>query len=69
MTREHNTATSQWWKAPSNDTPWGAEVDAQQDAEADAEWTPPRRCAVCRGDGMQYDGNEPCEHCNGTGEI
>jgi hypothetical protein len=25
----------------ANDTPWGPEVDAAQDRDADAEWTPP----------------------------
>lgn len=56
-----------------NDAPWGPEVDAQQDAEADAEWTPPRECAQCRGFGVMYfgfdDDCEPCFACNGTGEV
>ena len=57
-----------------NDAPWGAEVDAQQDADADAEHTPPRKCEQCAGFGVVYvgyddEGDEPCFACNGTGEV
>jgi hypothetical protein len=61
MMQEHDTATSQWHEAPSNDTPWGPEVDAGQDRDADEEWTPPPKCC---GHGRRIGHCDWCETLN-----
>ena len=56
-----------------NDAPWGVEVDAGQDVDADAELA--QCCKACEGCGIvtNFDRGffirEHCPHCNGTGEV